>query len=145
MFAEHGKFDLGLLDNPSRFMQTRPPQHAHHSEVERQLNDFCIPDSGYVTASNDGEGFFSLGFRFDSRFLFDINRLRLMLQGIDIERFKGIFCTNQGCKVLNVTDGVLSELTVPYCDESRCETLGRQLPRDFQARLFDTMVSMEEQ
>lgn len=145
MFSEHGKFDLGLLDHPSRFVETCPPQHAHHSVVERQLNDFRIPDSGYVTASNDDDGFFSLGFRFDSRFLLDISQLRLMVREIDIERFKGVFCTNHGCKVPNVTYGVLTELSVPYCHKSRCEAPGRELPKNFSTRLFNTMVSMEGQ
>ena len=145
IFAEHGKFDLDLLDKPSRLIETYPPQHAHHSEVERQLNNFDIPDSGYVIASNNGDGFFSLGFRFDSRFLFEIRQLRLMVQGLDIERFKGVFRTNDGCKALNFTDGVLTELSVPYCDESRCEALGRELPENFSARLFTTLVSMAGQ
>lgn len=68
-----------------------------------------------------------------------------MVQGLDIERFKGVFRTNDGCKALNFTEGVLTELSVPYCDESRCEALGRELPENFSARLFTTLVSMAGQ
>ncbi|MDB3998518.1 GTP-binding protein [Litorivicinus sp.] len=142
IFSKQGVFDSGLLDRPSRFVEVFPIQQVHHNSIETQLNELILPDSGYVVASNSGGGFLSSGFRFDSRFLFDINQLRLMVQGLDIERFKGVFRTNGGCKVLNFAEGVLTELTVPYCEESRCEALGTNLPEDFSAKLFSTLVSM---
>ena len=143
IFSEQGIFDLELLDRASRYVEQCPPQHDHHNPIETQLNELTIPDSGYVVASNAGDGFISTGFRFDSRFLFDINRLRLMLQGLDIERFKGVFRTNEGCIILNLAGGVLTEMSVPYCEESRCEALGDELPDDFTAKLFNSLASWE--
>ena len=56
-----------------------------------------------------------------------------------------VFRTNDGGKVLNLASGVLTELSVPYCEESRCEAIGRELPNDFAAKLFDTLASTESQ
>ena len=106
-----------------------------------QLNVLPIPESGYVAASNAGNGFVSSGFRFDSRFLFDVTQLRLMLQDIDVERFKGIFRTNDGGKVLNLASGVLTELSVSYCEESRCEAIGRELPDDLTDQLLSAVTA----
>ena len=66
-----------------------------------------------------------------------------MLQGLDIERFKGVFRTNEGCIILNLAGGVLTEMSVPYCEESRCEALGDELPDDFTAKLFNSLASWE--
>ena len=137
IFSEQGVFDLELLDRASRYVEQCPPQYEHHNPIETQLNELTIPDSGYLVASNAGNGFVSSGFRFDSRFLFDVSQLRLMLQGIDVERFKGIFCTNDGGKVLNLASGVLTELSVSYCEESRCEAIGRDLPDDLTDQLLN--------
>ncbi|CAI8402855.1 MAG: GTP-binding protein [Litorivicinaceae bacterium] len=145
IFSERGVFDLKLLDSPSRFIEQCSPAYDHLHQAEMQLNALPFPESGYVTESNAGNGFVSSGFRFDSRFLFDVAQLRLMLHGIDVERFKGIFRTNDGGKVLNLASGVLTELSVPYCEESRCEAIGRELPNDFAAKLFDTLASTESQ
>jgi hypothetical protein len=144
IFSEQGLFDLDLLDRASRYVQRCPPQHDHHNPIETQLNELTIPDSGYVIASNKGDGFVSSGFRFDSRFIFDISRLKLMLQGLDIERFKGVFRTNNGCIILNLAGGVLTEMSASHCEETRCEALGEELPDDFSAKLFNSLASWEE-
>tara|TARA_E500000178_G_scaffold41554_1_gene37259 strand:- start:492 stop:1352 length:861 start_codon:yes stop_codon:yes gene_type:complete len=88
IFSERGVFDLKLLDSPSRFIEQCSPAYDHLHQAEMQLNALPFPESGYVTESNAGNGFVSSGFRFDSRFLFDVAQLRLMLHGIDVERFK---------------------------------------------------------
>ena len=133
--------DLELLDRASRYVEQCPPQHDHHNPIGTQLNELTIPDSGYLVASNAGNGFVSSGFRFDSRFLFDVSQLRLILQGIDVERFKGIFRTNDGGKVLNLASGVLTELSVSYCEESRCEVIGRDLPDDLTDQLLNAVTA----
>ena len=141
IFSEQGMFDLELLDRASRYVEQCPPQHDHHNLIETQLNELTIPDWGYLVASNAGNGFVSSGFRFDSRFLFDVSQLRLILQGIDVERFKGIFRTNDGGKVLNLASGVLTELSVSYCEESRCEAIGRDLPDDLTDQLLNAVTA----
>ncbi len=137
IFSAQGMFDLELLDRASRYVEQSPQQHDHHNPIETQLNELTIPDSGYLVASNAGNGFVSSGFRFDSRFLFDVNQLRSILQGIDVERFNGICRTNDGSKVFNLASGVLTELSVPYCEESRCEAIGRDLPEDLTNQLLN--------
>ena len=141
IFSEQGMFDLELLDRASRRFEQCPPQHDHYNPIETQLNELTIPDSGYLFASNAGNGFVSSGFRFDSRFLFDVTQLRLILQGSDVERFKGIFRTNDGGKVLNLASGVLTELSVSYCEESRCEAIGRDLPDDLTDQLLNAVTA----
>lgn len=141
MFSERGIFDLGLLDCPSKFAQTDPKDQPHHHSIEKQLNDQLIPESGYLTASNAGDGYMSLGFRFDARFLFDSAKLRSILQGINIERFKGVFKTQHGAKVFNLASDVLTEMSVPHCDESRCEAICKDLPSDLTDQLLNAVAS----
>ena len=83
----------------------------------------------------------SLGFRFDARFLFDANKLRSILQGIDIERFKGVFNTQHGARVFNLTNDVLTEISVPHCDESRSEAICRDLPGDLTDQFLNATTS----
>ncbi len=140
MFSERGMFDLGLLDCPSRFVQTDSTDQHHHS-TEKQLNDQFIPESGYLIASNAGDGYMSLGLRFDARFLFDATKLRSILQGINIERFKGVFKTQDGAKIFNLASDVLTEMSAPHCEESRCEAICRDLPSDLTDQLLDAVTS----
>ncbi len=133
-------FDLGLLDCPSRFVQTDPTDQHHHS-TEKQLNDQLIPESGYLIASNAGDGYMSLGFRFDAKFLFNATKLRSILQGINIERFKGVFKTQDGAKIFNLANDVLTEMSAPHCEESRCEAICRDLPSDLTDQLLDAVTS----
>lgn len=140
VFSERGMFDLSLLDCPSRFVRTDPTDQHHHS-IEKQINDQLIPASGYLTASNFGDGYMSLGLRFDARFLFDANKLRSIIQAINIERFKGVFKTQDGAKVFNLTNDVLTEISVPLCDESRCEAICRDLPGDLTDQLLNAATS----
>jgi len=141
VFSERGVFDLGLLDCPSRFVQTDPTDQPHHHSIEKQLNDQLIPESGYLTASNAGDGYMSLGFRFDARFLFDATKVRAILQGINIERFKGVFKTQDGAKVFNLASDVLTEMSVPHCEESRCEAIGMDLPDDLTDQLLNAVTA----
>ena len=144
LFSERGMFDLSLLDCPSRFVQTDPTDQPHHHPIEKQLNDQLIPESGYLTASNAGDGYMSLGFRFDARFLFDATKLRSMLQGINIERFKGVFRTQDGAKIFNLASDVLTEISAPHCEESRCEAICRDLPSNLTDQLLNAATSSKQ-
>ena len=86
-----------------------------------QLNDFPFSESGYLAASNAGNGFVSSGF--DSIldfFLILLNKINVA--GALMLNDSGYFpLLNDEGKVLNLASGVLTELSVPHCGESRCE------------------------
>lgn len=72
---------------------------------------------------NHGQGHFSLGWLLTAQWQFSAAKLRHWLGGLDVERAKGIVITDEGPLVLNMRDGVLSEMPTRQPDESRIELI----------------------
>lgn len=83
-----------------------------------------IPASGYLRIDNKGDGFFSSGWLFDNRFVFDYDTLYSHLLGVRAERLKAVFITNQGVVGFNQVDGVLSMMELDEALDSRIEVIG---------------------
>jgi G3E family GTPase len=83
-----------------------------------------IPDSGYLRIDSKGSGFFSSGWLFDERFIFDGDALYSHLLGISAERLKAVFKTNNGIMGFNHVDGVLSVIELDEALDSRIEVIG---------------------
>lgn len=102
-----------------------------HSGIETPL-----PECGYLKASNKGEGFVSVGWRFSSRFVFDRTQLFAFLSGIDAERLKATFITEEGCFAYNYARDALTENSFEQFDQSRIEIIADQLSDDWEQALF---------
>jgi len=126
--------------------------HSHHHSHNHDLTEYealplpdddNFPDCGYLTVKNHGEGFHSQGWIFNSSFRFDSDKLNLFFLGIEIERLKGVFITDEGALSFNKTDGILKELPVQQLNVSRIEFIDSSEAHieDIEQQLFGCLVT----
>lgn len=134
-FAEQGKISMDLLQGA-----TGLSGHAHHHHQEHtaktQLIDEPIPESGFLKAVNQGEGFHSIGWRFEPTKVFDHRKLFAFLTGIVAERMKAVFITEDGIYGYNLTSDALTEIELDDCMESRIEIIACELPEPLEEKLL---------
>jgi len=145
VFTEQGVIEPSLLEGASvtssavshstgfgiasKVDQLKP--ELSHRHIESPL-----PDCGYIKAMNQGEGFASIGWRFSSRFVFDRIKLFTFLSGVNAERLKATFITNEGCFAYNITRDTLTENSFERLDQSRIEIIADQINGDWELTLF---------
>ncbi len=142
VFSEQGVIDCALLD------KAKPGNSLNRDDVVLpEMEDkfieleMAIPDCGFVKAVNQGEGYFSIGWRFSPSLIFDQSALFGFLSGVEAERVKATIITNNGCFAYNLTQDTLSEIPMNLIDESRIEIISRQLNVDWEADLFACLAS----
>ena len=82
-----------------------------------------LPSCGYVSITNKGEGFYSQGWIFKNTFTFNRSNLQTLLTGLNVERIKAVFITDQGIIAYNKADSVLTEIEVDETFDSRIECI----------------------
>ncbi|MEE4245998.1 MAG: GTP-binding protein, partial [Kangiellaceae bacterium] len=96
VFTDHGVIDFKLLDGTTRLLLARPHHKHQRSHSHSDSNDSTeqnIPEVGYLSATNQGEGFQSIGWRFAPDKIFDREKLLSFLTGLIVERMKAVFIT----------------------------------------------------
>jgi len=96
-----------------------------------------IPECGFIKAKNSGEGFTSIGWRFTPQFEFDQNKLFIFLSGINAERVKATFITNNGNFAYNLTPDALTEVPLNDLYESRIEIIAEHINTNLEKSLFN--------
>ena len=145
VFTEQGRIDFSLFDSEKNEVPQGAPSslvnnpELSNTEHKAHLFNAPFPDCGYIKAINQGEGFFSVGWRFSSRFEFDRNSLFIFLSGMNVERLKATFLTNEGCFAYNLTKDSFTEMSFDYLDESRIEIITREQGCDWESELFDCL------
>tara|TARA_B110000046_G_scaffold53877_1_gene60348 strand:+ start:1342 stop:2337 length:996 start_codon:yes stop_codon:yes gene_type:complete len=86
-------------------------------------SDPVLPSCGYVSITNKGEGFYSQGWIFRNTFTFNRNKLQTLLTGLNVERIKAVFITDQGIIAYNQADTVLTKIEVDETFDSRIECI----------------------
>ena len=114
--------------------------HIHESSP-LLASDLPIPDSGFVTAMNEGEGFESIGWRFSPDRIFDRARLFAFLSGLNVERLKAVFITGEGVFAYNMTREALTETPLDDCIESRAEIIATLIDPDWINHLTDCLAA----
>ena len=149
ILAQNGAIDLSLLDGAKMLIDDRPLKVSTRINLEPTIEspnlNFTaeIPECGYSKAVNQGEGFYSTGWRFSERFEFDRNSVFALLSGVDAERLKATIITNDGCFAYNFSRDAMSEIAIDQVDESRIEVIGREPNDDLQARLISCLIGGE--
>ena len=137
IFAEHGVIPLVDFDGETTPC-THQPHHHHHDHGHRKpiASEAEMPASGILKATNEGEGFHSVGWRFSANKVFDRKKLLLLLVGQQIERMKAVFITESGIFGYNLTPDGLTEVTLDDCFESRIELVSDVIDHNFEANLL---------
>ncbi|MBX2857316.1 MAG: GTP-binding protein [Cellvibrionaceae bacterium] len=125
VFAEHGCIAPHLLEGSTK-SNVGKSVHSHHPKAQSPIaSDEMLPECGYLKAENQGEGFFSVGWRISPHKVFNRAALYQWLSGLDVERAKGVFITAEGIFAYNVTPDTTTEMELDDCLESSIEIIGR--------------------
>lgn len=136
IFTEHGQLPLTLLEGET--CVSVGSHHHRHSESTEQpsLADTALPACGYLKAVNQGEGFHSVGWRFDASKIFNRQSLFVFLSGVCASRLKAVFITEEGIFGYNLTPDALTEIELDDCLESRIEIIATEISEDWETQLF---------
>ncbi|MDA8694103.1 GTP-binding protein [Pseudomonadales bacterium] len=147
IFTEQGQLALNSLQGPTA-ASVSTNKHSHAESVEsaekKGLADIPLPESGYLTAINQGEGFHSIGWRFDASKIFNKNALFLFLSGIVAERMKAVFITDKGICGYNLTSDSLTEIALDECIESRIEIIASDIRDQWEGQLLACIKEANE-
>jgi G3E family GTPase len=117
----------GMLNSDWLTAPASPHHHAHHHHTGQDAISIPetpeIPEVGYLNIDNEGEGFYSRGWIFKSEWIFDARELYSLLLGVNAERIKGVFITDQGITAYNKADNVLTEAELDDSMDSRIECI----------------------
>ncbi|CDU14153.1 CobW family GTP-binding protein [Vibrio coralliirubri] len=142
VFAHHGKIPFEEFEGDTNFFGQQAHHHHHHHQQKKPLaSELPMPESGMIKATNQGEGFESVGWRFSAEKLFDHQRLRHFLVGLKAERMKAVFITQSGIFGYNLTEDGLTESELDECIETRIEVIGLEIDGDLESQLLTCMVS----
>lgn len=125
LFANKGKIPINLLNGKTT---TKTGScHSHLANTDKLLAaDMPIPESGYLQITNQGENYYSTGWRFAPDKVFDRKKLLLFIHAAMFERLKAVFITNDGIFAYNVTADAAQEWLIDDCMESRIEIIAMQ-------------------
>lgn len=135
LFAEHGVIPFAEFEGLSSIHE-QPNHHHHHHQSKPLASEVPMPESGMLKASNEGEGFQSVGWRFSAEKIFDRHKLLTLLLELKVERMKAVFITHNGLFGYNLTSDGLMEIELDECAESRIELISEQMDSDFEQQLL---------
>ncbi|MBQ0719556.1 MAG: GTP-binding protein [Gammaproteobacteria bacterium] len=118
-----GQLQPAWLQPPSNY-----DGHNHNHPITESIESSFssnpeLPPCGYLSINNQGEGLHSQGWIFKPTFIFNRNKLYEILTGINAERVKGVFITDQGVIAYNKADNVLTEIEIDDAMDSRIECI----------------------
>ncbi len=146
--TSYGKIDFDWLNCPSSanladHLQT---EHTHNnstnSDTANSNKALEIPECGYLTIENQGEGFYSLGIIFKNEYQFDESKLFALLQGLEAERIKASFCTAKTGHGYNKADGILTQFPLNEDTDNRIELIfaNQQLEQHLADALLQCLI-----
>lgn len=127
-WVEQAQVAVELLNYPANPERLAKHPHAHDNNSKDSF-PILLPlqaHERFRRLENKGQGYFSVGWLLQPKPVFNAEKLRSWLSGLELERAKGIVCTDEGYLVLNMRDGVLTEMTTRELGESRLELIDSQ-------------------
>ncbi|MCL9777131.1 CobW family GTP-binding protein [Vibrio methylphosphonaticus] len=140
MFAQHGAIPFSDFEGDTSIHE-HPPHNHHHGHSKPLASELPMPESGIIKATNQGEGFESVGWRFSPNKHFDRQRLINLLVGLDVERMKAVFITEDGIFGYNMTEDGLTEMELNETVESRIEVISSEVDTALENQLMQCVVS----
>lgn len=137
--TEHGNIDAAILEGDTATVVAA--HHHHSSEIPQLVTDAPIPQEGFLRATNEGENFRSIGWRFSPEIVFEQKKLFHFLSGLTVERMKGVFITDEGVFGYNLTPDTLTEIALDDCLESRIEIIADNLEDAWEKQLLDCRLT----
>ena len=141
--VQHGALDKEWLEQPTTLNNLTPSNDKPAEEQASFLPaNLQTPTEGFRSVDNSGEGFFSRGWIFNPSWLFGVNKLRSAIQGLEVERLKGVFITSDGFIAFNKSDSIVTQTHLDRLEDSRVEVIsGRTGAMDgIEEALLDCLV-----
>ena len=136
IFSQQGEIDPSQLEGTTS-MSFLNSNHHHKSEEKQPIANLPIPECGFIKAVNEGEGFKSVGWRFSPDKVFNHGKLYTFLTGINAERMKAVFITDEGIFGYNLTADALTEIELDDCMESRIEIISTNISDSLETQILE--------
>lgn len=138
--TRQGQIDLSVLEGEPA--HSYEPAASHSDSAPMLAAELPFPADGVVSATNQGEGFESQGWRFSPDKVFDRDRLLAFLSGLDVERMKAVFITQTGVFGYNMTSDALTEVEIDDSAESRVEIIAKAIDPTWEAGLSACLAQL---
>ena len=139
--STYGNVDISQLEGTTDWNATDVPERQAAREASASLpEEQPLPECGFLRAQNTGEGFESMGWRIHPEMIFSYRTLFEFLRRLNVDRMKAIFITEQGIFAYNMVGGVLQELPIDDCMESRVEIIAESIDATWEDRLMDCLL-----
>jgi G3E family GTPase len=139
IFTKHGALSLIELEGDS-IIQENASHHHQHDHNKPLMSEMIMPATGMLKAINEGEGFYSIGWRFAPEKIFSHQKLTLLLTGLKVERMKAAMITDKGLVGYNLTFDGLTETVLDECSESRIELIADAIDESFEIALLKCIL-----
>jgi G3E family GTPase len=103
---------------------------AHNSKIstknqmERdQAKEDTLEKEGFIELNNKGEGYFSKGWIFTDKYIFNHQQFIALIRSLNVSRAKGVIQTNKGCYSFNKADDDFSCNKATDTKDSRIELI----------------------
>ena len=139
-FIAHGQIQQQWLNGSTKHL-TNTHHHENHSTRKSNVSTGTIPDSGFVKAVNQGEGFYSVGWRFEAKKVFNKESILTLLHQIDAIRVKAVIISEKGHYSVNITADSFNETLLKGCAESRIEIICTTIDENWQRDILATLIA----
>jgi len=136
ILSNYGALSLTALEGEAITQGNSADHHHHHAHNKPLASEATMPESGMLKAINEGEGFYSIGWRFSAQKVFDHQKLLLLLNELQVERLKAVMITDKGMFAYNLTADGLTEITLDECAESRIECIADSMETSLETQLI---------
>jgi len=141
IFTQQGEIPFSALQGLTLGSPITSHLHHHKSHSRPLASEAAIPECGFLKATNEGEGFSSIGWRFSAHSIFHRGKLTSFLTGLRVERMKAVFITDSGVFAYNLADDQLTEIELDDCLESRIELISDSFDDSLEAQLLACTVA----
>lgn len=140
IFTEQGVIKPGDLEGGTSSTVQAHHHHHHEENLKPALYDMPIPECGFLKAVNQGEGFYSIGWRFTQELIFDRHKLSSFFSKLSVERMKAAVITDCGAISYNLTADALTESELDVCTESRIEIIAADIDDNWETELMKCII-----
>lgn len=168
-YTEHGKLSISMLtgsgeknhvasgcehhhDNDHTHSHSHDHDHDHEHEHEHEHHHVAADaDTGisseipfghgsYIKAVNNGEGFFSIGWKFSPHITFEWPAIESVLTQIEAIRIKAIIKSNNKTFSLNKTPNETGHIELNHAQDSRIEIIATAIDEKWHEDILATIV-----
>ena len=137
VFTENADINVSELDGTTLFEANNIVDKPMNQHDNLSMEDNHFPESGYMKAINNGDGFNSIGWRFSPEKVFSYQKLFTLFDGLIVDRMKAVLITDNGVFGFNLTPDAFTETEFDDCSESRIELISESIDESFEEGLLD--------